>query len=104
MDASAKPVLALRHVPHEGLGTIEGALRGAALPLEVVDMFRDPIRDFRPENLAGLVVMGGPMNVDETDRYPFLADEVRWIRQAIEAGLPILGGSLGSQLLAHALG
>ena len=44
------------------------------------------------------------MNVDETARYPFLADEVNWIRQAIAAELPVLGVCLGSQLLAKALG
>ena len=44
------------------------------------------------------------MNVDETDRFPFLADEVRWLRQSVDAGLPVLGVCLGSQLLAKALG
>ena len=36
--------------------------------------------------------------------YPFLADEVRWLRQAVEADLPVLGVCLGAQLLAKALG
>jgi GMP synthase (glutamine-hydrolysing) len=99
-----KPVLAFRHVPHEGLGTIEDALRRERLAFGVVDLVREPPREFHPEQLAGLVVMGGPMNVDETDRYPFLADEVRWIRQSIDAGLPVLGVCLGSQLMAKALG
>ena len=48
--------------------------------------------------------MGGPMNADETDRFPFLADEVRWLRQAVDTGLPVLGVCLGAQLLAKALG
>jgi GMP synthase-like glutamine amidotransferase len=99
-----KPVLAFRHVSHEGLGTIEDALRRERVACGVVDLFHQPPREFHPEQLAGLVVMGGPMNVDETDRYPFLADEVRWIRQALDADLPILGVCLGSQLLAKALG
>jgi GMP synthase (glutamine-hydrolysing) len=44
------------------------------------------------------------MNVDEVDRYPFLADEILWIRRALDARLPLLGICLGSQLLAKALG
>ncbi|HKD36052.1 MAG TPA: gamma-glutamyl-gamma-aminobutyrate hydrolase family protein [Pirellulales bacterium] len=99
-----KPVLAFRHVPHEGLGTIEDALRRERVACGVIDLFRESPREFHPEQLAGLVVMGGPMNVDETDRHPFLADEVRWIRDALDADLPILGVCLGSQLLAKALG
>jgi GMP synthase (glutamine-hydrolysing) len=99
-----KPVLALRHVAHEGLGTIEDVLRREQLVFSVVDLFHESLRTFHPEQLAGLIVMGGPMNVDATDRYPFLADEVKWIRQSVDAGLPVLGVCLGSQLLAKALG
>jgi GMP synthase (glutamine-hydrolysing) len=99
-----KPVLALRHVAHEGLGTIEDVLRRENLVFSVVDLFHESLRTFHPEQLAGLIVMGGPMNVDETDRHPFLADEVKWIRQSVDAGLPVLGVCLGSQLLAKALG
>jgi GMP synthase (glutamine-hydrolysing) len=99
-----KPVLALLHVPHEGIGTIGDAMRRAEVPFNVIELFRESPRGFHPDQLAGLIVMGGPMNVDETNRYPFLADEVLWIRQAIEADLPVLAVCLGSQLLAKALG
>lgn len=99
------PVLALRHVPHEGLGAIADALRHAQLECQLVDLFdSSPRPTFSPDHLAGLIVMGGPMNVDQTDEYPFLAEELVWIRQAIDADLPVLGVCLGSQLLAKALG
>lgn len=48
-----------------------------------------------------LVIMGGPMNVDETDRLPWLLPERRAIRAHVEAGLPTLGICLGAQLLAR---
>jgi GMP synthase (glutamine-hydrolysing) len=99
-----KPVLALRQVPHEGLGTLEGSLRQAGLNVRYVDLFADAPPPLDVSQLAGLVVLGGPMNVDQTDRYPFLADEVGWIRQAVEREVPLLGICLGSQLLAKALG
>jgi GMP synthase (glutamine-hydrolysing) len=99
-----KPVLALRHVVHEGLGTIEDAFREHQIVFSIVDLFNDTLPQFHPERLAGLVVMGGPMNVDETDKHPFLADEIRWLQQAVDVQLPVLGVCLGSQLLAKALG
>ena len=99
-----KPVLALRHVPHEDLGILEDVFRQAGLVYSYVDLFQSVPRNLQPRQLAGLVVLGGPMNVDETDRYPYLATSLLWIREAIDAGVPVLGICLGSQLLAKALG
>ena len=99
-----KPVLALRHVPHEGLGLLENIFYEHGVVHSVLDLPRGAPRNFQPECLAGLVVLGGPMNVDQTGQYPFLADEVHWIRQSLAAGLPVLGICLGSQLIAKALG
>jgi GMP synthase (glutamine-hydrolysing) len=99
-----KPVIALRHVPHEGLGLLEAVFREQALVYSVLDLPQHAPRSFNPDQLAGLVILGGPMNVDQTDRYPYLADEVQWIQQAVAADLPVLGICLGSQLLAKALG
>ena len=42
--------------------------------------------------------------MDEVDKYPYLDTEVRLIHKALEAGLPMLGICLGSQLIAKALG
>jgi GMP synthase (glutamine-hydrolysing) len=99
-----KPILALRHVPHEGLGLLADLFGERGLAYEVLDMPGHSSHSFDPGQWVGLVVLGGPMNVDETDRYPFLADEVRWIEQSVAAGLPVLGICLGAQLLAKASG
>ena len=48
--------------------------------------------------------MGGPMNVDEVDRFPALAAEREWLAEAVHRELPVLGICLGAQLLARALG
>ena len=56
------------------------------------------------DEVAGAVVMGGPMNVDEVERFPALAAEREWLAEAVERGMPVLGVCLGAQLLARALG
>lgn len=98
------PVLALRHVPHEELGTLAGALAEAGVPLTIVDLFESVPDELPLTEAAGLIVMGGPMNVDDTNEFPYLAAEVRWIQAAVAAELPFLGVCLGSQLLAKSLG
>jgi GMP synthase-like glutamine amidotransferase len=55
-------------------------------------------------NFDWLVVMGGPMNVYEEDKYPWLAMEKSFIREAIDNDKVMLGVCLGAQLLADALG
>lgn len=51
-----------------------------------------------------LIAMGGPMSVNDTDTYEWIEPEVETLRQAVDAGKPVLGVCLGAQLLARALG
>jgi GMP synthase (glutamine-hydrolysing) len=97
-------VLVLQHIAPETPGLVGRALEARQLAQKFVRPFEgEPIpRDLG--DAAGLVVMGGPMGVYESERYPYLADEMRLIEQALRAGCPILGICLGSQLLASVLG
>jgi len=67
-------------------------------------------RLFAGERLPGLqdidllVIMGGPMSVNDENQYPWLAGEKSFIREAVEQGCRVLGICLGAQLLASALG
>ncbi|HVO53353.1 MAG TPA: type 1 glutamine amidotransferase [Solirubrobacterales bacterium] len=102
MSVDERPtLLAIQHVPWETPHRILDAcgdlhlrtvkpLAGQELPA--------------PEEVAGAVVMGGPMNVDEVDRFPALAAERKWLAAACALGVPVLGICLGAQLLARALG
>lgn len=55
-------------------------------------------------DLAGTVVYGGPHNVFEEDKHPFLNDEADWIRACMEQGIPLLGICQGAQQIARVLG
>jgi GMP synthase-like glutamine amidotransferase len=51
-----------------------------------------------------MLVMGGPMDVWEEDKFPWLRDEKATIHDWVSAGRPYLGMCLGNQLLADAMG
>ncbi len=94
----------LQHVPFEGPGAIASAVSDAGADLTVVRIDRsEPVpRPAEVDGMAGLVVMGGPMGVH--DDLPWLADERALLREAVAAGVPVLGVCLGAQQLAAALG
>jgi GMP synthase (glutamine-hydrolysing) len=94
----------LRHVAHESAGTLENVLAEMGLDFHYIDLFERAPDRLELADVPGLVILGGPMNVDDVEKYPYLASEVEWIRQALTAGLPTLGICLGAQLLAKALG
>jgi GMP synthase (glutamine-hydrolysing) len=97
-------VLILRHMPHEPGGTLETALNLAGLDFRYFDLHREIPTRLPLDEAAGLVALGGPMNVDQVDLYPFLALDIQWIKQALAMELPFLGICLGAQLLAKTLG
>lgn len=53
---------------------------------------------------SGVISMGGPQHIYQSDRGAYLDDEETFIRDAVDAELPVLGICLGSQILASALG
>ena len=96
-------MLAVVHVPWEGPHRIEAALEAAGIPVMTRHpLAGEPLPD--PARLSGALIMGGPMNVDDTARHPGLAAEHEWVGRALAAGLPLLGICLGSQLIARGLG
>jgi GMP synthase (glutamine-hydrolysing) len=69
------------------------------------------VRPFKGETLpapgpdvAGSVVYGGPFNVFEEDKHPFLHDEAAWIRACMAQDIPLLGLCQGAQQIARVLG
>lgn len=63
--------------------------------------------DLLPEpgpDVAGSVVYGGPFNVFEEDKHPFLHNEADWIRACMANDIPLLGICQGAQQIARVLG
>ena len=102
MSADERPILlAIQHVPWEGPHRILDACGGLDVHT-VKPLAGQPLPDH--DQVAGAVVMGGPMNVDEVEVHPELASEREWLAEAVQRDLPVLGICLGAQLLARALG
>jgi len=93
----------LQHVPFEGPGFIESwaLVRGHRLTAtRLYAGHRLPAT----EEFDWLFILGGPMNVYEESRYPWLAREKRFIGEALREGKVLIGICLGAQLLACVLG
>jgi GMP synthase (glutamine-hydrolysing) len=97
-------LLVLQHVPYEPLGTLNPLLKREGYRIRYVNFGREPDAKPQIDRYNGLVVLGGPMSVTESDRYPHLSHEAEIIADAIDRGMPVLGICLGAQLIAKALG
>jgi len=93
----------VQHVAFEGLGHIAQWIGEQGHSLTMTRLYAgESLPD--PVDFDRLVIMGGPMNIYEDDRYPWLAGERAFIRRAIASGKSAVGICLGAQLLADALG
>ena len=97
-------IVALRHVAFEDGGALEGLLAKRGVEIAYVDAGVDDLLAIEAAAPDLLIVLGGPVGVYETDRYPFLVDELRLIEQRLASGRPMLGICLGAQLIARAAG
>ncbi|MET0072065.1 MAG: amidotransferase [Candidatus Thiodiazotropha sp.] len=93
----------LQHVPFEGLGSIEDWLLQSGYEITATRFFESPDLP-GPEEIDLLIVMGGPMSVNDEHAYPWLAKEKSFISSVVDAGKPALGICLGAQLIAASLG
>ncbi len=101
----ARPkILVFQHVPFEPLGTLDPLLKNAGFRIRYVNFARDPKQVPSLDGYSALIILGGPMNVDQVHDYPNLATEVSLVQDALDRGISILGICLGAQLLARALG
>jgi len=96
-------IRALLHLEHEGLGLIGDLLWERRLHVEPSKLWcAEPLP--RVDDFDFLIVMGGSMNVDEEERYPWLAGEKALIADSVRERKRVLGICLGAQLIARALG
>lgn len=102
MPMSTRPVAIFRFSPGDGAGYCQTFLERRGIPLK---LFRIDSGEPIPATLddyAGLVLMGGPMSVN--DPLPWIPPVLALIRHAMANERPLLGHCLGGQLISKALG
>ena len=92
----------LQHVPFEGLGSIEHCLQSAKHRITSTRLYESI--DFPdPSEFDLLIVMGGPMSVNDESTHSWLTQEKKFIRCAVAANKSVLGICLGAQLIASSM-
>ncbi|WP_164118321.1 glutamine amidotransferase [Stenotrophomonas maltophilia] len=97
-----KRAIVLQHVAFEDLGTLQPLLLAQGWQLQVLQAGIDALDSAETADL--LVVLGGPISVNDTETYPFVTDSITLLQRRLQRKLPTLGICLGAQLMAHALG
>ena len=97
-------LLVFQHVAAEPLGTLDPLIRRRGHRMRFVNFERDPDAQPDMDRYHGLIVLGGPMNVEDQAHRAHLRTELKAIERALAQNKPVLGICLGSQLLAHVLG
>ena len=93
----------LTHVPFEDAANIGTWAEQRGHTLTYTHLYQ---HDLLPaiESFDMLSIMGGSMNIYDHNTYPWLAQEKKFIRRAVDAQKKVIGICLGAQLITDVLG
>ena len=97
-------ILIIKHISIEGPGTIGEFFKKTGREIQTIELDKNELLPESLSKIEAIIVLGGPMNVYEEEKYPFLKNEDAFLKRAIKEKIFILGICLGAQLLAKAYG
>jgi GMP synthase-like glutamine amidotransferase len=92
-------VLVIQNARQEGLAALGELLYSDGFKTKTILAIKEKIPSLRP---YFIVILGAPESAN--DDLPYLREELKIIRDAVEEEIPVLGICLGSQLIAKAFG
>ena len=95
-----KRILVIQHIDIENPGIILDLMSKKGISYDCVKIENNNLNLF---DYDGLLIMGGPMSVNEKDQYSFIDTEIELVNHYLKLQKPILGICLGSQIIASAL-
>lgn len=94
----------IRHLAFEDMGSFASVLQAHDVGIKYFEAGVDDLSQIDALSDSLLVVLGGPVSVNDADSFPFIDTEIDLLRRRIEADKPTLGICLGAQLIASAMG
>ena len=104
-----KAVNVIRHLAFEDLASFTSVLQAHEYQInyiEAADFALAPDDMSQIDALSDdlLIILGGPISVNDKTMFPFIDAEIALLKERIAADKPTLGICLGAQLIANALG
>ncbi len=98
-----KKAIIFQHLQIENLGTFAPILKECGYNYTYVLTPDTDLSDIDTLAYDLLIIMGGSMGVYETDKHPYIAEEIDIVKRHIDSKKPVLGICLGAQIIAASL-
>ena len=104
-----KVVNVIRHLAFEDLASFTSVLQAHDYQINYIEaadfvLMADDLSPIDALSEDLLIILGGPISVNDAAMFPFIEAEINLLKQRIAADKPTLGICLGAQLIASALG
>lgn len=97
-------VTVIRHLAFEDIGSFSQVFDNRGMDVDYVEAGLHDLAEIEPLSDDLLLILGGPISVNDVEDYPFLLTELDLLKVRLAADKPTLGICLGAQLMARALG
>ncbi|MCB4792064.1 MAG: type 1 glutamine amidotransferase [Elusimicrobia bacterium] len=97
-------IFIIKHAVDEGPGLLGKYLQEKNIKHKIIELEKGERLPKTTDGIEAVLIMGGPMNVYEEGKYPFLKYENDFIKDVFKNNKPLMGICLGAQLMAKAMG